>query len=325
MAACWDTMVSQPTLIFLLQSSPHLSKLVLARVTHYTRLDHTTHLDDPTPSIVDSIGIHCPNVKAFHISVSQSHEEVIDQELLSVFEKLPKVEEYSFIIDNLLEPHLMDGLRTVANRVTTLNLLPRQQYTSWVTGVPLGEILCTFKHLVHFRAPTAVYYHEDMDLHNVLQRTPNRTNISSKTVARQYIWTCRLGMVSMYSTPSDEATAGSKVVEVGWELGMDLSKVGHIDDLLEWLSEHYGSMRTPIAIPTPNVANFSGAMSHCKQLQQPVWPKLQSFWIQSIMPMPARVVKETMEFLVKARPNVGIRLNMLQNGTNYGTVLRQLL
>lgn len=234
-------------------------------------------------------------------------------------------------------------------------------------AIPLRQILCSFEHLVHLRAPTAVYYLEDMDLHDVLEQlrecAPNKNPdyvdrhyhipTDNPMIAHQYIWACRrlktLHMAlshrasrSSYSAESsliifgflsrmaprlqelhltrytvnlssqgglslltrlqdleririvldycpcwtdsalawlkptspsalghlkysglhrrnirkhlrrrykgisspEVTAAGSMLVARGRELGMDMSKVGYPDDILEWMDEHYTGTAT---------------------------------------------------------------------------------
>ncbi|KAG0070633.1 hypothetical protein BGZ90_012564 [Linnemannia elongata] len=95
----------------------------------------------------------------------------------------------------------------IVNRITTLNLLPTHPNSLQTRDFPLREILSTFEHLLHLRAPTVVYHLEDMDLfdmrNQVLKNCRGRPesaipsqqcrhSISEKEpAARQYIWACR--------------------------------------------------------------------------------------------------------------------------------------
>lgn len=61
--------------------------------------------------------------------------------------------------------------------------------------------------------------------------------------------------------PPEVANAKSKLVERGREVGIELAKVGHGDDLLDWMDDHYG---------------VSASASH-RKVRSTTLPKLQSF------------------------------------------------
>ncbi|KAF9132805.1 hypothetical protein BGW39_011289 [Mortierella sp. 14UC] len=104
-------------------------------------------------------------------------------------------------------PLLRSPDMAVVNRATTLNIFPLRTESYETRRLPLREILCKFEHLVHLRAPTAAYFVEDMDFHDVQEQLRaywNRTNhayrpgrIKSRirtddpAEARQYVWACR--------------------------------------------------------------------------------------------------------------------------------------
>ncbi|KAK3832875.1 MAG: hypothetical protein J3R72DRAFT_527286 [Linnemannia gamsii] len=81
------------------------------------------------------------------------------------------MKEFNCMDGDMLRPRFVDGLRTVANRVTTLNLLPFGLDTSGLRNVHLREILCTFHHFPHLRAPSTSYYIEERELENIQGRT----------------------------------------------------------------------------------------------------------------------------------------------------------
>ncbi|KAK3832881.1 MAG: hypothetical protein J3R72DRAFT_234420 [Linnemannia gamsii] len=95
----------------------------------------------------------------------------MDQEVNPIFEMFPNMKEFNFMDGDMLRPRFVDGLRTVANRVMTLNLLPFGLDAGGLQDVHLREILCTFHHLLHLRAPSTTYHIEDMELGNTQGRT----------------------------------------------------------------------------------------------------------------------------------------------------------
>ncbi|KAG0292112.1 hypothetical protein BGZ96_004527 [Linnemannia gamsii] len=80
--------------------------------------------------------------------------------------------------------------------------------------------------------------------------------------------------------PSAIMTASSKLVERGREMGMDLSKIGYPDDLLEWMDCYSKGINTAsTAAAAAAAANVDLTAAHDGEVL-PMWPKLQSFWIE---------------------------------------------
>ncbi|KAF9117353.1 hypothetical protein BGW39_002260 [Mortierella sp. 14UC] len=362
--------------------------------------------------MVECIATHCPNLKSFHISMSQGRNVAIERELALVFRAFPHMDELTLMDRDMWRPSLVKWLRTVANRVTTLNLISYKRPFEKPKSTWLREVLCSFKHLIHLRARSAIYRFEDMDLNDMRwqhherqvrsQGVPNRRDYpripsGDISIASQYIWACRglstlhisviyhgsdmasltifgflskmcpqlqelhlaLGMVPLslqgglclltrlehlerlrittshydytddtliwlqptvlsktqdctgyphrqrqtleamrklpeFLTPPDVVAAGSKLVEKGREMGMDLSKIGHADDLIEWFDDRYGlSTKAPLE----------------KDLQH-VWPKLRLLWFEfsTCGGGSNRPLEETKKVMAKVRPNVDFRL-----------------
>ncbi|KAF8940873.1 hypothetical protein BGZ47_007576 [Haplosporangium gracile] len=160
-------------------------------------------LGDQQP-IIDLIGTHYPIPKKLYFS---AHDKALtDWEVTLILEHFPNFEEYSFSNRDAGQV-LLAGLRTVvANRVTTLNLLTIQVHQSTRLST-LRDILCTFTHLIHLRAPSMEYYHEDMDVNDVCGQIHARWNPSrfrhqaamTEGPNDQYIWACR-GLRTLHMT-----------------------------------------------------------------------------------------------------------------------------
>ncbi|KAG0377006.1 hypothetical protein BGX24_006853 [Mortierella sp. AD032] len=198
-------LVTIPALKVFLESCPQLSELVLIKLYRFTRGGRIyIQVSDRGP-IIDAIGTYCPTLKRLHLSVSD--DKLSDRDVTSILERFPTFEEYNFS-DRDVGPAFVKGLRTVTNRVTTLNLLPSQRgYSS--QQVTLRDILCTFMHLVHLRAPNMNYFHEDMDVNDIRGRTYARWSHSrtetghamTDNLIGQYIWACR-GLRTLHMTVS---------------------------------------------------------------------------------------------------------------------------
>ncbi|KAH7048592.1 hypothetical protein BKA57DRAFT_461872 [Linnemannia elongata] len=198
----YKMMVTLPALKVFLESCPRLSELTLINSFRFNRSDHRfIQLGDQQP-IINLIGTHCPNLKKLHYS---AHDKALtDQEITSILEHFPDFEEYSFA-DRDAGLTLLAGLRTITNRITTLNLLTIQAHQSQRLPT-LRDILCTFAHLIHLRAPNMDYYHEDMDVNDVRGQSKARWNPSgrrnqAKTSSPngQYVWACR-GLRTLHMT-----------------------------------------------------------------------------------------------------------------------------
>ncbi|KAH7060313.1 hypothetical protein BKA57DRAFT_446891, partial [Linnemannia elongata] len=237
----YNLTISLPALRVILEASPQLSKLVLARCKHLVRPGETATFFDGqranslnyTALIIRLAGQHCPKLKRFHLSTFRGSGYGLSiPEAISILATFPHMEECN-ITDQQIDPVLLTPLRAVTNRVTTLNLLPIRSTTYFTREIPLREILCTFEHLVHLRAPTAVYYIEDMDLNDVqgqLQgiwdrkriygRYPERSTQPIRRddpgIARQYIWACRglktLHMTVGYHTSDSNSTENTLII-----------------------------------------------------------------------------------------------------------------
>ncbi|KAF9341161.1 hypothetical protein BGZ91_010647 [Linnemannia elongata] len=434
----YNLTISLPALRAILEASPHLSKLVLATCKLLVRSGETATFFDGqranslnyTALIIRLAGQHCPNLKRFHLSTFRGSGYGLSiPEAISILDTFPHMKECN-ITDQQIDPVLLTPLRAVTNRVTTLNLLPIQS-KFFRHGIPLREILCTFEHLVHLRAPTAVYYIEDMDLNDVqgqLQdiwdrkriygRYPERSTQPIRRddpgIVRQYIWACR-GLKTLHMTvgnrtsdyihtentlvifgflsrmcpqlqelhlkiwamhlmfesglslltrlqdleritiqttyyyrvgeaylswlnpkalpstwnrltyplvlrrarkdlrrkyqeliPPEVANAESKLVERGREVGIELAKLGHGDDLLEWMDDHYG---------------VSASASHRKESLATL-PKLQSFWIEFSDLWYASEWRKLGALVARIRPNLDFQMRRVSGDVFYGSTLQ---
>ncbi|KAG0201697.1 hypothetical protein BGX33_010164, partial [Mortierella sp. NVP41] len=383
----------------ILKACPNLKELIIkpGKECRYQGVycgNHAFQIQDRTP-VIDLVALHCPNLKNFHLSIDGN--SLNDREVTSILDRFPSLGEYSFS-DRDARPALLGGLRTIVNRVTTLNLLTIQPRQQSVSGrlISLREILCTFEHLVHLRAPNMVYYHEDMDVNDIRGQMHIRWNHSRGRVRHamsdnptdRYIWACRglqtlhmsigcrqsdsnspyealimFGLLSRmcprlqelhlkrrlldlsfqgglclltrlqelerikittaYNQELDEralfwirprpstkdqlnypllqfktrmelrnwyqnvpgpsvgAGAGSRMIADAAKLGMNLSKVGYAEDLLEWMGDRYGG-------------------------RLPTWPKLESFRIECMERsyVEDRAVRKMEAFITEARPDV---------------------
>ncbi|KAG0276702.1 hypothetical protein BGZ95_007166 [Linnemannia exigua] len=407
-------------------SSPRLSKLILVRCSHIVRPGQDTssfhsyerHLEY-VPSVIRLISTLCPDLMTFHFSVSRRfYPELSRHEVVTVATSFQHTEELN-LLDKDFGPFLLKDLSTaVINHITTLNLLPSYSTTILKSDIPLRKILCTFKHLVHLRAPRAAYFVDEMDLHDVQEQLRDHWNPKPRrsshrmdrlnpripsddpVAARQYVWACRglrtlhmgvtcrdsdaeleelsliiFGFLSrmcprlrdlqlrMWNTtltlsgglslltrlqdlervviamdyypmmkegnlfwlsstppsildrlgypllrrkalqkhrkrfrllpPAKVTTAESKLVERGQELGIDLSKIGYPEDLMEWMKEYY----------KPSSSSSSSFSSSTLPL-----PKLRTFWIEYPGSRRDGIVEKLHEFVTKIRPEVDIRL-----------------
>ncbi|KAK5829513.1 hypothetical protein F5H01DRAFT_316380 [Linnemannia elongata] len=212
----YNLTLTLPALRAFLEASPRLSKLVLAHCNHLVRegqrdarlLSRTHYHDEQDARIIRLVGEHCPDLKIFHLSLPYgggSHG-LGTPEIAVMLETFPHMEEYN-LSEVEFDPVIFKSPDTAGytNRITTMNLLPTRPDAYRSEGAPLREILCSFEHLVHLRAPASNYYIEDMDLHNVLEQL-EECNLdespgcgkpqpfipkNDSAVARQYIWACR--------------------------------------------------------------------------------------------------------------------------------------
>ncbi|KAG0264043.1 hypothetical protein BGZ95_003676 [Linnemannia exigua] len=219
----YNLLVTIPALKVFLESCPQLSELVLVKLYRFTRGGNTgIHVRDRRP-IIDLVGTHCPNLKRLHLSVSDDH--LSDRDVVSILEHFPAFEEYNFS-DRDAGAALVKGLRTVTNRVTTLNLLPTQRSYS-TRQVTLRDILCTFEHLLHLRAPNMNYFHEDMDVNDIRGRMSARWSFSYRegdhamtdNPTGLYVWACR-GLRTLHMTvgcrKSDSSSTYKSLIMFGF-------------------------------------------------------------------------------------------------------------
>ncbi|KAG9073295.1 hypothetical protein KI688_001087 [Linnemannia hyalina] len=436
MCSLHNMTIALPALRAILEASPLLSRLDLLRCKHLVRPGETStffdgqraHSLNYTAFIIRLVGQHCPNLKIFHLSPSRgSGHGLSTPEAISILNTFPHMEECN-LTDQKIDAGLLKSLKAVTNRITTLNIVPVYLTTSFTGGIPLREILCTFQHLVHLRAPNAIYYIEDMDLNDVQgqlleindrKHGTNRYSTRSTQpirkddpdIARQYIWACRglktlhmavgyrrsdsnstetsliifgflsrmcpllqelhlkrwvmnlkfagglslltrlqdlervriqidryyradkecfswLKSAALPSTwggltyplvhrrarndlrrryqelpPPEVANAESKLVERGQELGIELAKVGHGDDLLDWMDDHYG---------------VSASASHRKE-RLTTLPKLQLFWIEFSEQRGGSDWRKLEAFVAGIRPSVDFQMRTISGNVFYSS------
>lgn len=213
----YNIAITGPALTAVLKASPRLSRLVLFGCSNLIRQGgQAVSADDQGSSIIRLVGTHCPDLKSFHLSLNRfGNYGLSSREVLLLLEIFPHMEQCNFTDRTI---GLQGLVQTAAlNRITTLNLLPTQPNPIQRREFPLREILCKLEHLVHLRAPTTVYYLEDMDLFDVRNQvlenwrdqpesaTPipiqQRCHLISEEdpAARQYIWACR-GLKTLHLT-----------------------------------------------------------------------------------------------------------------------------
>jgi hypothetical protein len=73
--------------------------------------------------------------------------------------------------------------------------------------------------------------------------------------------------------------------------------LGYIDDLLDWLEDWSDAITTA----SPN-----------NRLLLPLWPSLESFWIECDLWTGPVGLQNTKEFLTRVRPNVDVQLGSIQ-------------
>ncbi|KAG0371672.1 hypothetical protein BGX24_001344 [Mortierella sp. AD032] len=351
---------------------------------------------------------------------------------MTLLDTFPHLKEYNFPAQEISPTLFKTFSAAVANRITTLNLLPMARQTYSTRAIPLRNILCTFEHLVHLRAPTAEYLLDDMDLNDIrgqlqklwikkhvdaTSRSHPRIAQDDPAVARQYVWVCRglrtlhmkvdyhgtdcdfselslivFGFLSRMcprlqelslkrrsldlslqgglclltrlqelervriithhypqmderdllwipSTPlstwdrlyypllrhstckdlqaqykgiSPDKTTGSKLVERGRELGMDLSKVGYPEDLLDWMEERYGTT-------APVEGDYASSSFRSLQL-----PKMQSFSVECREKKDKKAIaaQKLEDVVAKVRPNVHFRMCEEHKDAFYETTLK---
>lgn len=95
------------------------------------------------------------------------------------------------------------------------------------------------------------------------------------------------------------------MVERGLELGMDMTKLGYPDDLLDWMDERYRDPTTAIDTITANTTTPG-----CRKEPPSSLPKLQSFWFEmpNCSDMENELLRVDEKFVAKVRPGVDIRL-----------------
>ncbi|KAF9133520.1 hypothetical protein BGW39_009594 [Mortierella sp. 14UC] len=219
----YNLMITIPALKVFLESCPQLSELVLVNLYRFTCGGHMGIEIRNRGPIIDLVGTHCPTLKKLHLSAS--YDNLADTEVTSILEQFPALENYSFS-DRDAGATLVKGLRTIVNRLTTLNLLATQRgYSS--RQVTLRTILCTFEHLIHLRAPNMDYFHEDMDVNDIRGQMHARWNHSrggldhamTDNPTEQYIWACR-GLRTLHMSvgcrTSDSSSPSSALIMFGF-------------------------------------------------------------------------------------------------------------
>ncbi|KAG0260836.1 hypothetical protein BGZ95_004352 [Linnemannia exigua] len=432
--------ITLPVLEALLQASPHLSKLVLAQCTHDAQPPRYLYIYEQTARVIKVVSKHCPEIKSFHISENPDNLcGLLHVNVASIIDSFPNLDEYNFMDWDILRSSLVSGLRTVANRVTTLNILPYEQSITRY-DIPIREILCTFVHLRHLRAPNAVYNLEDMDLnymHGQFRDGWNASNQDERPTSRlnsdvgRYLWVCR-GLKTLHMTiaplkarhmispelsfilfgflsrmcprltelyltgwvldlsfqsglclltrlqdleririvtnndhqlneralfwiqqspttlfawdyhlnyrlqrhrtlkrcddylgvaPHEVMAARSDVIKRGREMGTDLSRIGHPNDLLEWMDCRYEMSGSA-------AASASRADEGCQNEKIKegslllAWPKLESFWVESRGTQ--AYFKKAERYMARVRPNVEFGLHRTPQSPYYQTTLRYL-
>ncbi|KAF9546645.1 hypothetical protein EC957_009568 [Mortierella hygrophila] len=435
MCSLHNITIALPALRAILEVSPLLSILDLSQCEHLVRPGETaTFFDDQranslnyTAFIIRLARQHCPNLKSFRLSTAPGSGHGLSILVaISILNTFPHMEECN-LTDQQIDPVLLKSLNAVTNRITTLNIVPIHPSATYSSGILLREILCTFQHLVHLRAPTAVYYIEDMDLNDIQGQLDTSIRKRGFTrylsppirddpdIARQYIWACRglktlhmavgyrpfdsnstertlvifgflsrmcpqlqelhikrwtmnlkfagglslltrlqdlervriqtdryywadeecfswLKSAALPSTwggltyplvhrrarndlrqryrkllPPEVANAESKLVERGQELGIELAKVGHGDDLLDWMDDHYG---------------VGASASHRKE-RLTTLPKLQSFWVEFLEQQERPEWKRLEAFVAGIRPSVDFQMRILSDNALYSSSFLQ--
>ncbi|KAF9132806.1 hypothetical protein BGW39_011290 [Mortierella sp. 14UC] len=437
----YNLIITLPALDMFLQACSHLKKLVLARCSLIVRrgqdpalIESISNHPNQGTIITGRVGTHCPDLTTFHLSMARGGSYGLEsRELVFVLDTFPQVDEFNFAAQEM-RPNLYRAFSTaVVNRITTLNLLPVQPQTVSTRGIPLRQILCTFEHLIHLRAPTAVYYHEDMDLNDVKGqlrdrkirpdcssgRSDPRIPTDDPAKVHQYIWACRglktlhmtiditgsdsgspvtsliifgflsrmcpqleelylkrwnlnlklyggfsllarlqqlerVRIVMEYHSRMDEAAllwihpdppsiwdrfvypilrhqivnrlervydgvslaegtmTGSKLVERGHELGMDLSKIGYPEDLLEWMDARYRTTATTAATTAP----------HPRETLRNL-PNLELLWIECAKPGGKGSAQRLKTHVDKIRPVVHFQMNKEPKDDFFYTTLQQ--
>lgn len=106
--------------------------------------------------------------------------------------------------------------------------------------------------------------------------------------------------------PPEVANAESKLVERGREVGIELAKLGHGVDLLEWMDDHYG---------------VSASASHRKESLTTL-PKLQSFWIEFAVPGETSEWRKLGALVARIRPNLDFQMRRVSIDVFYGSTLQ---
>ncbi|KAF9289565.1 hypothetical protein BGZ88_007702 [Linnemannia elongata] len=203
----YNIVVTEPALTAVLIASPRLSRLILFGCSYLVRQGgQAVSADDHGNSIIRLISAHCPDLKSFHLSMSLfDNYGLSSREIFLLLQTFPHMEQCN-LTDRVIGPRgLVQAI--IVNRITTLNLLPTHPNSLQTRDFPLREILSTFGHLLHLRAPTVVYHVEDMDLfdmrNQVLKNCRGRPESAipsqqcrhsiseEEPAARQYIWACR--------------------------------------------------------------------------------------------------------------------------------------
>ncbi|KAF9090265.1 hypothetical protein BGX29_011564, partial [Mortierella sp. GBA35] len=190
----YNMMITLPALGVFLGACPGLSELILIRSYCFARSGNHAFEVRHRTLFIDLVASHCLNLRNFHFS-SDSYN-LDSREVTRILEHFPDLEEYSFS-DLDAGATLLTGLRTIVNRVTTLNLVTIHPHGQGISPlISLREILCSFEHLVHLRAPSLQYHHSDFDINGInTQGCSSNWNRPDLHVIKgvplnHYIWVC---------------------------------------------------------------------------------------------------------------------------------------
>ncbi|KAK3832872.1 MAG: hypothetical protein J3R72DRAFT_425036 [Linnemannia gamsii] len=117
------------------------------------------------------------------------------------------------------------------------------------------------------------------------------------TCGIQRLWLLKRRAVEFGALNPSAVAIRLQVIKLGQELGMDLSKIGHPDDLLECMDELYGRSSKAIS------GDDDDKQEEYISLE---WPKLESFWLGCHTLH--KSFRETEKFMAKVQPNVDFEM-----------------